>query len=283
MMKWRKNRVIRHNSRSTVLRSLRPTPFWLKIANTFGTLRAGAIFLTPKLRLLSQVSLRLRRIALSLVMGMGVLAHAGGMEDDPLRATILADRLEWQATDGDPVAWDIAAYAGYDLNKLYFYSEGSTQSDETESENELLYSRAVTPFWDVQGGVEVDQAGSGHETWGVVAVQGLAPYFIDTRIRLKIGEKAVGVNFDFEYEALLTQRLILTPRIEMEAYSDDVPELGIGSGFSSLGLGLRLRYEFVREFAPYIGVEYVNSFGDTKDLYGGREDTRFVTGVRFWF
>lgn len=209
--------------------------------------------------------------------------YAGGMNDDPLRATLLADRLEWQATDGDPVAWDVAAYAGYDVNKLYLYSEGSTRNDETESENELLYSRAVTPFWDLQAGAEMDTAGSDRKVWAEVAVQGLAPYFIDTRIRLKIGDEAIGVNFDFEYEALLTQRLILTPRIEMEAYSDDVPELGIGSGFSSLALGLRLRYEFVREFAPYVGVEYVNSFGQTASDYGGEEDTRFVAGVRFWF
>lgn len=209
--------------------------------------------------------------------------YAGGMNDDPLRVTMLADRLEWQATDGDPIAWDVAAYAGVDQHKLYLYSEGSTQRDETESENELLYSRAVTPFWDLQVGVEMDTSGSGREQWGVLAVQGLAPYFIDTRMRLKIGEKAVGVNIDFEYEALLTQRLILTPRFEMEAYSDDVPELGIGSGFSSLGLGLRLRYEFVREFAPYVGVEYTNSFGRTASEYGGEEDTRFVAGVRFWF
>jgi copper resistance protein B len=222
----------------------------------------------------------MKKIVLSAVLALSMYAE---MIDDPLRATILADRLEWQATGGDPVAWDIAAYAGYDLNKLYFYSEGSTQSDGTESENELLYSRAVTPFWDFQGGVEIDQAGSGHETWGVLAVQGLAPYFIDTRIRLKIGENAVGVSFDFEYEALLTQKLVLTPRIEAEAYSDDVPELDIGSGFSSLALGLRLRYEIVREFAPYIGVEYANTFGRTRSEFGGEEDTRFVAGVRFWF
>ena len=222
----------------------------------------------------------MKKLFLSTLLTLSLFAE---MNDDPLRATLLADRLEWQATDGDPVAWDVAAYAGYDLNKLYLYSEGSTQRDETESENELLYSRAVTPFWDLQAGAEMDTAGSDREYWGVVAVQGLAPYFIDTRLRLKIGEEAVGVSFDFEYEALLTQRLILTPRIEMEAYSNDVPELGIGSGFSSLGIGLRLRYEFIREFAPYVGVEYVNSFGRTASEYGGEEDTRFVAGVRFWF
>jgi copper resistance protein B len=222
----------------------------------------------------------MRKLLLSTILAASLFAE---MNDDPLRATLLADRLEWQATEGDPVTWDVAAYAGYDIDKIYFYSEGSTQNDETESENELLYSHAVTPFWDLQGGLEMDTMGSGRNYWGIVAIQGLAPYFIDTRIRLKISDKAIGANFDFEYEALLAQRLILTPRIEMEAYSDDVPDLGIGSGFSSLALGLRLRYEFIREFAPYVGVEYVNGFGDTRKVYGMKEDARFVAGVRFWF
>ena len=270
------------NPRSPVLRALRDTPFWLKTANAFGALTGWARFFSR------QNSVRSRRALCGFVLSFGLLVvavdtHAGGMEDDPLRATFLADRLEWQVTEGDPAVWDVAAYAGYDLHKLYLYSEGSAQSDETESENELVYSYAVSPFWDIQGGVALEQAGSGHKTWGEVALQGLAPYFIDTRLRLKVSDEAVGAVFDFEYEALLTQKLILTPRFEADAYSDDVSELGIGSGLSSVTLGLRLRYEFIREFAPYVGVEYANTFGRTKTLYDGGEDTRFVAGVRFWF
>ena len=205
------------------------------------------------------------------------------MNDDPLRATFLADRLEMKATGDSPLAWDISAYAGYDLDKIYLYSEGETSSKSTESQNELLYSRAITPFWDLQGGLEIDRAGSRKKSWGVLALQGLAPYFIDTRLRLQIAEGVVGLNLDFEYEALITQKLILTPRIELQAYSSDVPELEAGAGLSSLEAGLRLRYEIVREFAPYIGIEYVNSYGSTKHLYGGSEETRFVAGIRFWF
>jgi len=205
------------------------------------------------------------------------------MNDNPLRATLLMDRLEVQSINDTLVAWDISAYVGKDMDKLYIYSEGSKSSEETEIQNELVFSRAVTPFWDLQGGIEQDKAGSESKVWGVVALQGLAPYFIDTRLRAKVGEDSVGVNFDFEYEALITQKLILTPRIEMEAYSDNVPEIGVGSGFSSLDFGLRLRYEFIREFAPYIGLNYSNSFGDTKKIYGGKESINFIIGARLWY
>ena len=65
------------------------------------------------------------------------------------------------------------------------------------------------------------------------------------------------------------------------------PETGIGSGLSSGAVGLRLRYEFSRQFAPYIGIERSQSFGNTANMVrasGGRSgETRFVAGVRMWF
>jgi len=205
------------------------------------------------------------------------------MNDNPWRATLLMDRLEVQTVGEQPITWDMSAYVGKDFEKFYIYSEGESTSEETESQSELIYSHAIAPFWDIQGGIEYDKVGAQSKTWGVVALQGLAPYFIDTRIRLKVADDNVGVNFDFEYEALLTQKLILTPRIEMEAYHHAIPTLGVGGGVASLTTGLRLRYEFVREFASYIGVEYANTYGNTKKKYGGVETNRFVVGLRFWF
>lgn len=204
------------------------------------------------------------------------------MVEDPLRATLMMDRLEVQARDDLPLAWDSRAYIGYDLNKLYFYSEGERVNGDTGSQNEVVYSRAISSFWDVQIGVETDTAGSNNKSWGVIAIQGLSPYFIDTRIRLKVSDGAVGASLDFEYEALLTQRLILTPRFEMDAYSASIPEMGYGSGLSSAELGLRLRYEIRREFAPYIGLQYARSFGNTSQYHYVSEGS-LVAGLRFWF
>ncbi|MDA3947480.1 MAG: copper resistance protein B [Helicobacteraceae bacterium] len=204
------------------------------------------------------------------------------MVDDPLRVTFMMDRLEVQARDNSPLAWDSRGYMGYDLNKLYFYSEGESVNGDTESQNEVVYSRAVSPFWDAQVGVETDTAGSESKSWAVVALQGLSPYSIDTRIRLKVSDKAVAASLDVEYEALLTQRLVLTPRFEINAYSADIPSMGYGAGLSSANLGLRLRYEVRREFAPYIGVQYARSFGNTSDYQYVNEGS-FIAGLRFWF
>lgn len=217
--------------------------------------------------------------ALSALLCAPVMAE---MIDDPLRATLLVDRLEVQAAQDNRAVWDVSGYIGKDLDKLALYSEGESDGVGAESRNELMYSRALTPFWDIQLGMEAQTSGSRTQGWGVVAIAGLAPYFIDTRMRLKAGNKGVALNFDFEYEMLITQRLILTPRIEMEAYGKDIPELEVGSGFSSMEAGLRLRYEFVREFAPYAGVAYSGTFGNTR-RYKAVDEISAVAGIRFWF
>jgi copper resistance protein B len=50
---------------------------------------------------------------------------------------------------------------------------------------------------------------------------------------------------------------------------------------------LRLRYEIRREFAPYVGVSYERSFGDTADFVRAHGEsagsTRFIVGLRAWF
>jgi len=117
---------------------------------------------------------------------------------------------------------------------------------------------------------------------------GLAPYWFELDAAAYLGAGGrTALRFEAEYELLITQRLILQPRIELNAYGKSDPDRGIGSGLSDVAAGLRLRYEITRQFAPYIGVEWVSRYGETKDLLreaGGRgSDTRLVAGVRFWF
>ncbi len=218
-----------------------------------------------------------------LIMGLGASAWAGG-GGDILRASFVADELEYQFSDQKAVSWDTYGYIGHDLNKIYLYSEGEKPKDEsTESENQVVYSRAIAPFWDVQIGVGYDKTEESDQSWGVVGLQGLAPYFFETRVALLVGDDGnIGVRAEAEYEALLTQKLILTPSVGLSAYSKDNEEMGIGSGFSNLTLGARLRYEIKREFAPYIGVEWSKNFGNTDD-FAPLDEVYAVAGVRVWF
>ncbi len=208
----------------------------------------------------------------------------GGGGGDILRASTTVDNLEYQFNEEKTLSWDALAYIGYDINKLYIYSEGEkAQESSTSSESQLVYSRAILPFWDVQIGVDYDKTPNTNKTWGVIALQGLAPYFFETRAVLLVGDDGnIGLRFDAEYEALITQKLILTPSFAFDAYTKDTQELALGSGLSNITLGARLRYEFVREFAPYLGVEWSKNFGNT-DKITPLDEAYLSAGLRFWF
>ena len=227
----------------------------------------------------------MQKLFLSMLLSIGLVQtlHAD-MEDDPLITMFLMDRFEVLDNDENTRAWEGSFWIGYDLNKLYLYSEGEATSDGLESsQNELVFSRAIAAFWDIQIGMTYDKNEDASKTWGEVAISGLAPYYFETRAALLVnGDGNVGLRLDAEYEALITQKLILTPSFEADFYTKDDAKLGIGSGLSNIEAGLRLRYEFVREFAPYIGVTWEKTFANTRD-YNPVDETSFLVGVRFWF
>ena len=224
----------------------------------------------------------LKIVAISMVLF--TLRSSAGMGDDPLFAKVTIDELEQQQNNEKNVAWDTNIWVGYDLNKIYFYSEGERpKGDSVESENQLVYSRAIAPYWDIQYGIGYDKNEIDSQTWGVVALQGLAPYFFETRGALLIGNRGnLGLRLEAEYEALLTQKLILTPSFSADLYSKDNPSMGLGKGLSNITTGMRLRYEIKRELAPYIGVEWSKNFGNTAD-FNVLDETYAVVGVRVWF
>ena len=202
------------------------------------------------------------------------------------------ERLEYQTNEGDPLfLWDAQGFYGGDFNKLWIKTEGEYdfQADRFgEAEVQALYSRAVGSFWDVQAGVRHDFAPFEDTTYGVLGVQGLAPYLFEIDTAFFISDRGdVTARVEAEYELLLTQRLILQPRAELNFAFQDVPALETGSGLSTAEAGLRLRYEIRREFAPYIGVSWTRDVGDTADFAraAGEDpaELSFVAGVRVWF
>lgn len=211
-------------------------------------------------------------------------------EDDPLLLMGILDQFEMRDTSGDnALSWSAQGWMGKDLRKLWFKTEGERAGGETdEAELQFLYSKAIARYWDLQFGVRHDFEPSPSRSWAVIGVQGLAPYFFETDIAFFIGDSGrTALRFESEYELLLTQRLILTPEIEVNFYGQDDVEIGIGSGLSDLEVGLRLRYEIRREIAPYIGINWSKLFGNTKDFAAivgeNSSDAQLVIGLRLWF
>lgn len=200
------------------------------------------------------------------------------------------NRLEaFDADEGRGLAWEGQAWIGTDRNKLWLRSEGERVEHRTDAADlEVLYGRAVARWWDVVAGVRHDFAPGGSQDFAAIGVQGLAPYKFEVEATAYVGQGGqTAARVEAEYETLLTNRLILQPLVEVNAYGQNDERRGIGSGLSSVEAGLRLRYEVTRQFAPYVGVVREWSFGRTADLRREEgeavNDTRIVAGIRLWF
>jgi copper resistance protein B len=214
-------------------------------------------------------------------------------ENGDVRTTaVLIDTLEASFDDGEEgYSWNAQGWTGGDINRFWWKTEGEGAFDGKlhDAEVQALYSRAVAPFWDVQAGVRQDIRPDGDDTTHLtVGVQGVAPYWFEMSAAAFLSTDGdLTARAEAEYDQRLTQKWILQPAIEVALSASDIPELEMGSGLTSVTAGLRLRYEIRKEFAPYVGVEWSRSFGDTADYARARGDdveaTRFVVGIKAWF
>lgn len=228
-------------------------------------------------------------IMLTILLSTAV-SLAGGMEDDPIIAKVMVDQLERRFTDGDDaLVLEAQAWMGKDLHKLWLKADiEQVKGDTEELELQALYSRAIDPYWDFQIGWRHDQKPGPERDWLVLGLQGLAPYWFEVDASLFIAESGQkNLRLQFEYEWMLSQKWVLSPELEVNFYTDDEADIAQGSGLSDVELGLRLRYEIRREFAPYIGFNWSKSYGNTAD-YRRQEgedtsDLQWVIGLRAWF
>jgi copper resistance protein B len=219
---------------------------------------------------------------------VGLPAH--GALEDPFNHSVLFDRLEAQDADGSDVqAWDVTAWLGRAYDKLTIRSEGERTSDTTErAELQLLWAHSVARWWDVVAGARADFQPSPTQSWAAFGIQGLAPYRFELEATAYVGEHGDSTaRLEAEYELLITHRLILQPRVELNWYGQEDPDRGIGTGLANAETGLRLRYEFRREVAPYVGLVRERKFGGTEDFARAAgedaDDTRWVAGIRLRF
>ena len=222
--------------------------------------------------------------AVAIVVSLTAAANA----EEQRYAWTQGDRLEHQSGD-DVTLWDLQGWYGGDYRKLWWKLEGEAEGGSAEeTELQLLYSRAYTAYFDWQVGVRFDDFDGGNDTSLVVGIQGLAPYRFEIDAAAFVTEDGdVLLRGEFERDILLTQRWVLQPRAEIKVSLQDITERDIGSGLSSTALGLRLRYEIRRKFAPYVGVSWQKSHGSTADLLDAAGDDTssmsVLAGVRFWF
>ncbi|MHA6202924.1 copper resistance protein B [Dyella soli] len=213
------------------------------------------------------------------------------MDDAASQAMWSFDRLERsRSTNGDyATRWEAEGWWGGPVDRVWLKTEGEHDSRGTQDGRvEVLWSHAWTSFWDGQLGVRQDFGQGPQRQWLAAGVQGLAPYWFETQATFYVGEQGrTAARFEASYDVRFTQRLILEPRLELNAYGKDDPRRGISSGLSDLEAGLRLRYEISRKFAPYLGAAWTRRFGTADEGSAGAQwhahETAWVAGVRWWF
>jgi copper resistance protein B len=204
---------------------------------------------------------------------------------------IMVDRLEWKPGKGsDGYAWEVEGWVGGDLDRFAFKTkgEGELRGPVESFEVQAGWSHALDPWFNMRAGIRQDIRPRPTRTHAVLGIEGLAPYWFEVEGELFLSQKGeITARAEASYDQRITQRLIIQPAAEMNFSAQEIKELETGAGFTSVELGLRLRYEVVREFAPYVGFNWDRKLGATARFARAHgeavESLRFVTGVRLWF
>lgn len=237
-------------------------------------------------------------LALAALAALAAAAPAHAMDDNAIywrvdgmaeqRFHNVAPATEWRAT----------AWLGTDTDKLRLYNAGIINSTNGAIEKEggtkgvesrAFYSRLIAPFWDAKLGISATAFGPNLWRTGFIAgVEGLAPYGIHLDVVAGVSQTGVlTLRFDAEYDVLLSQKLVAQPFVEAVLASKDDPAIDLGAGLARLELGLRLRYEFTKEFAPYVGVSFEQFTGNTATFMTNDGDLtsklRVLAGLKVWF
>ena len=255
----------------------------LRVVAVLGRWRMVLVAATV-LTIAGQIQAQMRRTDKSSQMPSPVM-------DNEIFAHVLFNEFESRSNGaGNQFRWDGEGWIGTDWNRLWVKSEGFADSaGMSDGDHEVLYDRPIphTRYFDAQAGIRADLDSDPSRVWGAVGIEGLAPYSFELAPTFYFrNDGHLAGRIDADYDIYLSQRLILQPQAEVNFYSEDDPARQIGSGFSDLDAGLRLRYTISRKFSPYIGYTYAGKYGGSADYtraVGERTATpSFVFGVRIW-
>lgn len=246
---------------------------------------------------------RIRRmgwVALTMMLPMTAVAQQQPTEPgwpQPIHNNLMysyakLSQNELRTGNGDSTyRWEGEGWYGGNINRAWFKTEGNLNVDSgalDEAETQALYSRAISPYFNLQAGARYNFDPIPSRGWGAFGIEGLAPLFWEVGLFGFVSDNGhYAARVEGHYDLRLTQRLVLQPQFELNLYTKSDPRARLGAGLSDLDSGLRLRYEIWREFAPYIGITYEKKYGQSASFAradgGSAEDFRVVSGIRVWF
>ena len=210
--------------------------------------------------------------------------------DRALNWAVIVDKLEYQNFESSSALnWNATAWVGGDIDRLWLRTEGEREQGKThKAELQALWGHAVSPWWELVAGARQDFKPASGQTWAAFGIQGTPLYGLELQATAYAGERQqTALRLEAAYAMLLTNRWILEPTLEANLYGRNDAGREQGAGLADSEVGLRLRYEITRGFAPYVGPSFNRLHGSRANQ--AREDgedlgqTRLVAGIRLRF
>jgi len=212
------------------------------------------------------------------------------VHDQQINWAVLVDELEYQNFESSSaLKWNATAWVGGDVDRLWLRTEGEREQGTThKAELQALWGHAISPWWELVGGLRQDFKPASGQAWAAFGIQGTPLYGLELEATAYVGERQqTALRLESSYAILLTNRWILEPSLEANFYGRNDAARDQGSGLADSEIGLRLRYEITRGFAPYLGVSFNRAYGNNaeqlRDEDGDIGQTRLVAGVRLRF
>jgi len=212
------------------------------------------------------------------------------VHDRALNWAVIVDQLEYQHFESsNALNWNATAWVGGDIDRLWLRSEGEREAGKMhKAELQALWGHAISPWWELVAGLRQDFKPASGQAWAAFGIQGTPLYGLELQATAYAGERQqTALRLEAAYTMLLSNRWVLEPTLEANFFGHDDAAREQGSGLADSEVGLRLRYEITRGFAPYVGVSFNRLHGNRADQ--AREDgedlgqTRLVAGVRLRF
>lgn len=157
-----------------------------------------------------------------------------------------------------------------------------------KAELQPLWGHAISPWWELVGGLCQDFKPASGQTWAAFGIQGTPLDGLELEATAYAGERQqTALRLEAGYAMLLTNRWVLEPTLEASFFGRNDAGREQGAGLAESEVGVRLRYEISRGFAPYVGVSFNRLHGQRAEM--ARDDaedigqTRLVAGIRLRF
>ena len=158
---------------------------------------------------------------------------------------------------------------GPDYDKLQLYSEDfEVKKGNIENANmDIFYWHLMSQFWAIKGGANyVYRPAQRPYIQPGIGIEGLAPFFIDTNVRVYAHAGSVKFNIDLSRDNQLGDNFFIRTGIRTLMATKTVPVDEVGSGFNQLQLLLRPYYRIRPGLNIYTEYNHSENYGALKKI-----------------